>query len=342
MNTMSHDEKISALNEKITNLVIEAIQTGIATGNWSPPWAAGPDIWSPMNPVTGRRYTGGNRANLGMLSWAYGFGSHYATYDQWASLSRHTPACLAARQTTDPRKLRRPSREVCEQHDCELVHVRKGERGHYALRPILRKMRDDDGVERERIVGFQPYTVFVSNQVAGYVEPKPVTIVHDEDTGAQFAEAEAYARTIGVDLRHSDTDGAYYQPALDYITMPALERWQDPEDYWSVLVHEMIHWTGHKDRLARPGIVEVCGQGSETYGREELVAELGAAFHLAHMGRSATVRQDHMEYLAGWLKILSDDPTALWKAATAAEHASTMLGRRFGIATVPDKETTAA
>lgn len=335
MDTNHQQDKIDAINTKITQHVITAIEEGIATGVWSPPWAQGLDQLNPVNPVTGKRYTAGNRINLAITAMMFDYGAHWATYDQWASLSRHAGECVIERATTDPRKLRRPSQERCEEHACALVNVARGERGTYALRPIIAKVRDEDGIERERTTGFAPYTVFAAKQVSGYVEPAPVKIDHDDTTA--FDEAAAYVERIGAIVEHSDTTGAGWAPTTDVIYMPAPSRWADPEAYWSVLVHELTHWTGHPDRLDRIGCRPPTDMASEVYAREELIAELGSAFHLAHLGRSATVRDDHMQYLAGWLKILKGDSHAIWKAAVFAEAASKELGRRFGIAATKEE-----
>lgn len=325
----THQDKIERVNEQITAKVIASIGEGLATGSWTPPWQANPNALNPVNPITGRRYTGGNRFNLAVLAAMMGRGTHWATYDQWASLSRHAAECVTSRTTSDPRKLRRPKRDDCESYGCDLVHVRKGEHGTYALRPIIRKDRVTD---EERTVGFAPYTVFSSDQIDGYTEPAPAAVVHDANADAQFAEAAAYAERIGVTLEHSvSCESPSWSPSSDVVTMPSTDRWSDPDAYWSALVHEMIHWTGHPDRQDRIGCRSPIEYGSPTYAREELIAELGSAFHLAHLGRISHPREDHMQYLAGWLKILNEDSQALWKAATFAESASKMLGRRFGI-----------
>ena len=60
--------------------------------------------------------------------------------------------------------------------------------------------------------------------------------------------------------------------------------------------------------------------GSEVYAVEELVAELGAAFGCAQLGVTNSPRQDHANYLAGWLKVLEIDHKAIfWASARASE-----------------------
>ena len=77
---------------------------------------------------------------------------------------------------------------------------------------------------------------------------------------------------------HNDkpSNRAYYSPMWDEITVPMLSQYQEKEEYYSTLFHEMVHSTGHSTRLNRE---DGMGNkfGSHDYSREELVAELGSA-----------------------------------------------------------------
>jgi len=63
--------------------------------------------------------------------------------------------------------------------------------------------------------------------------------------------------------------------------MPARHRFVDAPHYYSALFHELIHSTGHKSRLNRTFGARF---GDELYSKEELVAEMGAAFLCAIAG----------------------------------------------------------
>jgi antirestriction protein ArdC len=71
---------------------------------------------------------------------------------------------------------------------------------------------------------------------------------------------------------------AFYVPARDTITLPPRAAFPIGADYYGTLFHELTHSTGHPSRLNRLGVAEVAPFGSPVYSREELVAELGAAF----------------------------------------------------------------
>jgi antirestriction protein ArdC len=106
------------------------------------------------------------------------------------------------------------------------------------------------------------------------------------------------------------------------VSMPQFSAFISAEAYYSVLAHELIHWTGAKPRLHR----DLSGWfGSEAYGAEELVAELGAAFIAGHLGLTLDPRTDHAPYIASWLKVLRSDPRAIVTAASKAQAAADYL-----------------
>ena len=67
--------------------------------------------------------------------------------------------------------------------------------------------------------------------------------------------------------------------------------------------------------------------GEPAYCREELVAEMGAAYVASPCGIEAPTLASAAAYLNGWLKFMRDDPRALVQAAAQAQRASDwMLG----------------
>src|SRR5690606_12273803 len=96
------------------------------------------------------------------------------------------------------------------------------------------------------------------------------------------------------------------------------------ERYHSTLFHELTHSTGHDSRLARADAFE--GRfGSDRYAKEELVAELGAAFLCARAGIAPATVEDSAAYLANWLKKLREDKKLLITAASAAQRAADFI-----------------
>ena len=105
--------------------------------------------------------------------------------------------------------------------------------------------------------------------------------------------------------------------------MPPFVSFEDAESYCSTLAHEMTHWTKHPSRLERDfGRKKF---GDEGYAREELVAEIGAAFLCCDLGITPEPRDDHAAYLDHWLKVLKDDNRAIFQAAAHAQRAVDFL-----------------
>jgi antirestriction protein ArdC len=114
---------------------------------------------------------------------------------------------------------------------------------------------------------------------------------------------------------------AYYSPITDCITLPPRELFIGAEEEAATETHELIHSVGHEKRLAREGICEAAPFGSPVYSKEELTAELGAAFLCAEAGISNAVIANQAAYVAGWLKKLRDDRKLLIHAAAQAQKA---------------------
>ena len=115
---------------------------------------------------------------------------------------------------------------------------------------------------------------------------------------------------------------AFYSPSNDTISIPPLKDYEKPEEYYSTMFHELVHSTGHSSRLKRPGIIQPAGFGSETYSKEELVAEIGAAMLCAVSGIDNTTVDNSASYIASWLRRLKEDSRLVVMAAAQAQKAS--------------------
>jgi antirestriction protein ArdC len=194
------------------------------------------------------------------------------------------------------------------------AQVRKGEKSTKILRPIIKK--DPAQIKEDMLIGFSAASVFSATQVDNYnapsIEPK---------TFEDSAEAEAFIVATGAELMHSQdgSRGAFYVPSADYINMPAKELFTSEQDYYSTLLHELSHWSGHESRLDRG--LNTSRFGEEAYAFEELVAELSSTFLCAHLGIHQGYQDNHAKYLKSWLKVLKSDTKALMTAASQAEKA---------------------
>lgn len=285
--------------QEITDQMIAMIEAG--TRPWSKSWngSAAPDI--PLR-STGVPYRGINVLTLWVAAMTKGYSSpHWLTFKQALALG----GC-----------------------------VRKGEKGStvvYANKIAVDEGKGDQGGdEGKRQVAFlKRYTVFNAEQIDGieakYPAPPPIITATNPDE--RDAELDALFARVPVTVRHHGSQ-PYYQPSGDHVVMPAFTDFHTGDDYYSTLAHELCHATGHVDRLARPSLVST---KREDYAREELVAELGAAFVGATIGIKLHDREDHAAYLASWLQALRNDKRCIFTAAAQAQAATDWLLSRMSI-----------
>lgn len=193
-------------------------------------------------------------------------------------------------------------------------HVRKGETATYILAYSTYEKETETG-EKEQRRWLKSMPVFNVAQCEGIEVPALET--------HQWEPLEAVENLLvetGAAVEFGG-DRACYVPSRDLIKMPQRERFEKAEDFAATLIHELTHWTGHESRLNRDLRNKF---GTEAYAFEELIAEIGAAMTLAKLGIRGEVT-DHASYLAGWLKVLKQNPQHLMTAASAASKASDFL-----------------
>lgn len=134
------------------------------------------------------------------------------------------------------------------------------------------------------------------------------------------------------ELKHIDSNHAYYSPEHDFVNMPAIEQFETAENYYATLFHELVHATGHVSRLARKEVMDFQTFGSKAYSHEELLAEMGASFLCSsvHIDNDNII-ENNAAYLAGWLKVLRKDSKFIFKAAAEAQKAADYILNRQSI-----------
>ena len=115
---------------------------------------------------------------------------------------------------------------------------------------------------------------------------------------------------------------AFYRRVTDSVHMPEQTRFATAEEYYSTLFHELSHSTGHSTRLDRKVDTEPQPFGSSDYGKEELVAEMAAAFLCGEVGIKPAVIDNQAAYIGGWLKQLKSEKKLVIAAAGAAQKAA--------------------
>lgn len=213
-------------------------------------------------------------------------------------------------------------------------NVKSGEKGC----PVIFWKRDtytkkqSDGSEEERM-GFllRYYTVFNVAQCEGLAQwtPAAPTATTAPVPTLDRAEAIVAGYTSRPSIYHKAQSRAYYTPAYDSVTMPARDQFESAAEYYSTLFHELTHSTGHETRLKRPTLTDMVHFGDTNYSKEELIAEMGAAFLCGEAGiENEAVLKNSAAYLDGWRRKLSSDSRVVVMAAAQAQKAADhILGR---------------
>ena len=220
-------------------------------------------------------------------------------------------------------------------------HVRKGEKSKTVVFWKPFEKTDEETGEITKHFYLRYYSVFHLDQVEG-VDPRWAVSVRPASDLKPDAAADAiiqdYVDRSGITLRITESDRAFYQPSTDTVVVPQLSQYRKKEEFYSTAFHELTHSTGHKSRLDR--IADIVAFGSHEYSREELCAELGAAFLVNHCGlESESSFRNSAAYIQGWLKALKNDKRLIVSAAGAAGKAvSLILNRKDGDEDVGDQK----
>ena len=208
--------------------------------------------------------------------------------------------------------------------------VRRGEKGT-AVVYAGRVEREDRTTGETSLRSFaRSFTVFNRDQVDGLdadaaPEAAPASDATTRGDWHAADRTDELARRLGARVRRGGGQ-AFYRPSTDEITVPEYTDFrgtatQTPEaGYASTLAHELVHWTAPKARADRDVV-----PGAQGYAREELVAELGAAFLAPLLGFAYCGVADHAGYIAHWLDLLKSDNRAIGKAAGEASRAARWL-----------------
>lgn len=202
--------------------------------------------------------------------------------------------------------------------------IRKGAKGFPVIYyKIVEKEGEQGKTEKQPFLNYS--TVFNVADVVG-VElalPEGAPIQHEP---IEAAEAIVNGWAERPRIVHMNQE-AYYVPSVDYVNMPSMSSFRTSEQYYQTLFHELTHSTGHRARLNRPDLAEnLAVKGAAGYAREELTAEMGAAFLCGAAGISpAATDANTAAYLHFWLGKLQEDKTLLIKAASHAQKAANLI-----------------
>jgi antirestriction protein ArdC len=209
-------------------------------------------------------------------------------------------------------------------------NVRAGEQSTLAVFWKRDEIEDKKTGETKRVFLLRYYRVFNVEQCDGLEKHLPKVEKPKGKVKKFNPIAEADKIVEGMPKRpkiEHNGSAACYSPMFDRVKMPVKESFDNPQGYYATLFHELAHSTGHESREGRfAGLKEDAKQfGSEPYAKEELIAEMGAAFLCAISGIDNATVDNSAAYIKGWLKALKDDHKLVVHAAAAAHRAADFI-----------------
>lgn len=282
----------SEYRKAVTERLIGMLESG--TAPWQKPWDAGIAAMNRPHNYNGRPYHGVNA----LMLWCTAIDKGYE----------------------DPRWL------TFKQVNKLGGHVNKGEKAQIVeYWQWEKEVENPETGEKEKVPLEHPKVyraaVFNADQCTGL--PK---LRRQAQKWSPVERAENIIAANGVPVTHNTDGSAFYSPGGDFICLPPRESFATVDAYYSTLLHEVGHSTGHPARLNR----EFGGQfGSEGYAREELRAELASTFLCGELGIATTGSDEqHAAYVKSWVSALKNDYNEIFRAAADAEKICNYLYER--------------
>lgn len=282
----------SEYRKAVTERLIRMLESG--TAPWQKPWDAGIAAMNRPHNFNGRPYHGVNA----LMLWCTAIDKGYE----------------------DPRWL------TFKQVNKLGGHVNKGEKAQIVeYWQWEKEVENPETGEKEKVPLEHPKVyraaVFNADQCTGL--PK---LRRQAQKWSPVERAENIIAANGVPVTHNTDGSAFYSPGGDFICLPPRESFATVDAYYSTLLHEVGHSTGHPTRLNR----EFGGQfGSEGYAREELRAELASTFLCGELGIATTGSDEqHAAYVKSWVSALKNDYNEIFRAAADAEKICNYLYER--------------
>ena len=279
-------------------------------------YAATREAWSksaagrPYNPVSDAVYKGGNRFRLMIAAEAYGFSD---------------PRWMTFKQAKEHGyKIAPGATGMLLEKWIFFKDVMKEDQSGNPVLDMDGKPQFERVKLKKPIVNF--FRVFNGEQVVGLPELMRAEVTEDSYTDM----ADTFEKSSRCPVIYENQDRAFYSLPMDTIYLPPKDAFKNNEARLSVLLHEMSHSTGHPDCLDRKLDNAF---GTEMYAREELNAELSAAFLEDELGISlepdSEMIKDHANYIKSWIAALKDDPNELFRACATAEEITEYLMENY-------------
>ncbi len=323
MKLTDHNERVL---EKFATMIVERMEQ-MKSGDWKQGWIGRTYGGSPVN-IDGRNYSGGNTfwlmMDCSMNSYSYPI---YCTLKQVNKLGGHiikgaksmpvifwdytiTDASGKKLSLDDYKKLSQQAKS-----DCTFL-------------PFL-KSYNVFNIEQTNLNHKKPEKVQALQSLFTSSHPTDATGMYENAQIDKLLSEQSWLCPIVYD---KPNDRAYYSSLTDSICVPMKSQfkvsrkkadiYKDGQEFYSTLLHEMIHSTGVPSRLNRNTGKKF---GDKLYAKEELVAELGAARIGQALGFDKRILDNNAAYLDGWISSLKQEPKFVLSLMSDVDKASRLI-----------------
>jgi antirestriction protein ArdC len=271
--------------EIVTKKIIEQLESGVAP--WRKPWTC----QSPVNLITQKEYRGLNVFTLA----SQGFASRF-----WLTFNQATK--LGGR-------------------------IRQGAKASLVIfwnlgdEPQETEQDGTNGTARTFLLRY--YSVFNMSQTEGI--DLPASLLQPNRASDPIEVCEQIVANMPSRPTFEQSDKAWYSPARDMVGMPAHELFHSSEELYATVFHELAHSTGHDTRLHRQNFDSPASFGSESYSKEELIAEMTAAMLCGITGIDQKTLENSAAYLKTWTDRLKSDSRLIVSASSQAQKAADFI-----------------
>lgn len=205
--------------------------------------------------------------------------------------------------------------------------IRKGEKSEIVVFfkwLDVEETKEDGEIEVKQVAYLKYSNVFHISQVDG-VEPLPQEELNEIEPIEKAEQIlQNYWTRENIKVTHTASNEAYYSPSSDLIHIPLFEQFKTANEYYSTAFHESVHSTMKENRCNREKERKgkLMAFGSEDYGKEELVAEIGSACLMNIVGIETNQSfRNSTAYIQNWINILRNDVKFIVSASSRAEKA---------------------
>lgn len=301
---MTKKTKKAEVAEIVTQRFVDALQSGRVP--WIKPW----DSWKSWSRLSGNYYRGVNQLLLD--------GGEYVTFkqakEQGLKVNKGAKSSMIVNYTEYKRKLN------ADQYEQDMKN-RPYSYKYWESKGMVDHL--DDGGVKVPAKSIRYYNVFsVEGDTDGERKHNMnAGDVHDWDSIERAEEiVNAYLKSQGLDFRN--VGNSAFWDSWDMIQVPRREQFKEAERFYSTLFHELIHTTSKP--LKRD--ISKYHSSNKERAREELVAEIGAAYIMSYLGiENWFTMTNSSAYVAGWAEALNSDVNAVLYAAPKAIEAAELI-----------------